>query len=678
MSMTDFFRSEAAGAAHAEGGITRYSDLFLVGCVIMSVALIILPLPPFFIDVMVAISLLSGLLLLLMAIYISGPLDFSVFPSLLPITTVFRVTLSIATTKMILLEGDAGRIIDTFGMYVAGGSLVVGLVVFLIITVVQFIVIAKGGERVAEVAARFSLDAMPGKQLSIDSDLRANLISKEEAKTRRRNLELESKLHGSLDGAMKFIKGDAIAGIVITIVNLIGGLCIGVMVNGMGIGAAMTKYSVLTIGDGLVASIPALFCSIAAALIVTRATDEENDKHLGEAVRKQFVAKPRVLLVAGGICLMLAIVPGFPTAIFAFFGVGLGLIGVMLTPELRAHFDRFLGPANIALKRPEKKTPDLVSVAAPQVRQVIPLLLEVRPDYLDGAQRVRLSEELDRLMQDIQLSLGIMLPGVRIHYTATGAEDWRLLVYEAPIGSGGDGGKPGAAEELTADTHALLRRNLPLFLGIQEASEIMTRANAAYPEIVKEILRALPLAKIAEVLRRLIAEEVPIRDMRALLEGLAENAQREAEPAMLAEHARRALSRHIRNIYAPNGHIRALTLAGPLEARIRELVQQAQSGKAIPLDPREAKAILGALVEGAQDSEARAIVVAPDLRPQLRQLIAPDLFDVPVLSAAELSPGVRIDVCAEIPLPIVDTANGNLRVLESSAPESPTPEKVAA
>ncbi|MEO0499414.1 MAG: flagellar biosynthesis protein FlhA [Pseudomonadota bacterium] len=653
--MSGFFRSEADGAANALGGLKRYSDLFLVGCVVMSFALMILPMPPVFIDLMVAVSLLTGLMMLLMAIYISGPLDFSVFPSLLPLTTVFRVMLSVATTKMILQEGDAGRIIDTFGMYVAGGSLVVGLVVFLIITVVQFIVIAKGGERVAEVAARFSLDAMPGKQLSIDSDLRSNLISKDDAKRRRRNLELESKLHGSLDGAMKFIKGDAVAGIVITIVNLIGGLTIGVMVKDMSIGAAMQKYSVLTIGDGLVASIPALFCSIAAALIVTRATDEENDKHLGEAVRRQIAAKPRVMLVAAGACLLLAVVPGFPAPIFAVFAVGLGLVGVLLTPSLRTHLDRFIGPANNALKRPEKTAPALVSVAPPAVKRVIPLLLEVRPDCLSAEERLALSDALDRLMDDVQLGLGIVLPGFRIHYTAAGGADWRLLVYEAPVGSGGDGvGAANTAEAFVAGIDALLRRNLPLFLGIQEASEIMTRANASYPEIVKELLRALPLAKIADVLRRLIAEEVPIRDMRALLEGLAEHAQREPDPAMLAEHGRRALGRHIRNKYAPAGTIRGMTLARDLEARLRDLVQQAQSGTAIPLDPVEAKAILNAIVGTAHASDARAIVVAPDLRPHLRQLIAPDLFDVPVLSVTELAPDVAVDIAATVGMPALE------------------------
>ncbi|MBV7256958.1 FHIPEP family type III secretion protein [Pacificimonas sp. WHA3] len=664
MGMANFFRAESAG--ETESGWARYSDLFLVGCIIMSVGLIILPLPPVFIDVMVAISILTGLLMLLMAIYISGPLDFSVFPSLLPITTVFRVTLSIATTKMILQEGDAGQIIDTFGSYVAGGSLVVGLVVFLIITVVQFIVIAKGGERVAEVAARFSLDAMPGKQLSIDSDLRANLISKDEAKQKRRNLELESKLHGSLDGAMKFVKGDAIAGLVITLVNLIGGLAIGVMVKGMDFGAAMQKYSVLTIGDGLVASIPALFCSIAAALIVTRATDEEKDKHLGEAVRKQIAAKPRVLLVAGGICLLLAVIPGFPMAVFAVMAIGLGLIGVFLTPELRAHLDRLLKPAGTALNRPEKALPDIVSVPAPEIRAVVPLLLEVRPDYLGNTQRLALSAGAETLMSDMQLDLGIVLPGISLHVTDTGGEDWRLLAFEAPLGSGGDGTGQGDPEALIEKVRALIRRNLPLFVGIQEASEIITRANARYPDIVKELLRAAPLSKIAEVLRRLLAEEVPVRDLRALLEGLAEHAQRENDPAALAEHGRRALARHIRNRYAPDGRLAALTIDQGLENRLRELVRQAQSGEAVGLRPEEAQALLNAIVAPVRRDKVNAIVVAPDLRAAVRQLIAPDLFDVAVLSPAELVPAVSIDVRGNIGLPAPQAENDAARALPAA------------
>jgi len=273
MSMAAYFRS--AGTVR-ESAIARYSDLLLVAGVIAIVAMMILPLPAWLVDVLVAVNIASGIVLLLLGIYIASPLEFSVFPSVLLMTTLFRLSLSIATTRMILLHGHAGHIIDTFGKVVAGGNLVVGLVVFLIITVVQFIVIAKGAERVAEVAARFSLDAMPGKQLSIDSDLRSGLIDKDEAKRRRRNLEMESKLHGSLDGAMKFVKGDAIAGIVIIVINLLGGLAIGVMMQDLDIGSAMTKYSILTIGEGMVAQIPALLGAMAAGLIVTRTSDEDD------------------------------------------------------------------------------------------------------------------------------------------------------------------------------------------------------------------------------------------------------------------------------------------------------------------------------------------------------------------------------------------------------------------
>ena len=292
----------------------RFSDLFLVALVISIIATLILPLPVFMIDMLVGASMSAGVMLLLIAIYVPTVTEFSSFPSVLMLVTLFRLATSVATTRVILLEGQAGHIIDTFGNMVAGGNLVVGLVVFLIITVVQFMVIAKGSERVAEVVARFSLDAMPGKQMSIDSDLRSGLIDKDEARRRRKLLELESKLHGSLDGAMKFVKGDSIAGIIIIMINLIGGLTVGVLQQGMPISEAMTTYSILTIGDGLVAQIPALMGAMSAGLLVTRATDEDNRSHLGEAIRSQVVGQPRVLIVTGGICGLLALVPGFPLA----------------------------------------------------------------------------------------------------------------------------------------------------------------------------------------------------------------------------------------------------------------------------------------------------------------------------------------------------------------------------
>ncbi|HET9644245.1 MAG TPA: flagellar biosynthesis protein FlhA, partial [Burkholderiaceae bacterium] len=359
------------------GGRSRYSDLLLVAGVVAVLAMMVLPLPPLLIDALVGLNIAIGVVLLLVSLYIVSALEFSVFPSVLLITTLFRLALSIATTRLILLHGHAGHIINTFGHMVAGGNLVVGLVVFLIITVVQFIVVAKGAERVAEVSARFTLDAMPGKQLSIDSDLRSGLIDKDEARRKRRELEQESKLHGSLDGAMKFVKGDTIAGIVIIVINLIGGLAIGVMQQGMDVSSAMLKYSILTIGEGMVAQISALLSAMAAGLMVTRTTDEGKDRHLGDAIGRQITAKPRVLLVAASLCVLLATVPGFPWAVFLVLGAVLAAVGALMLPAVNARWRRFSRPAREAVLRRKDQPPVLLSTALPSQRPTLPLLLEL-------------------------------------------------------------------------------------------------------------------------------------------------------------------------------------------------------------------------------------------------------------------------------------------------------------
>ena len=376
MSLASYFQSAAANSKSGSP-LSRYTDIALVAGIVAIIALMIVPLPNWAIDILVAVNISGGILLLLLAIYISNPLEFSVFPSVLLISTLFRLALSIATTRMILLHGEAGHIIQTFGDMVAGGNLVVGLVVFLIITVVQFIVIAKGSERVAEVAARFSLDAMPGKQMSIDSDLRSGLIDKDEARRRRRMLENESKLNGSLDGAMKFVKGDAIAGIIIIIINLLGGLTIGVLQQDMTLSDATVKYSILTIGDGMVSQIPALLGAMSAGLLVTRTTDDEHDKHLGDAIGRQLTAKPRVLLMGGGLCVLFSAVPGFPTVVFMALGLAFFAAGFMLTPSLRARWEKLAQPTLSAVMRRSPTAPVLMSAEAVQVRPTMPLLLEV-------------------------------------------------------------------------------------------------------------------------------------------------------------------------------------------------------------------------------------------------------------------------------------------------------------
>jgi type III secretion protein V len=648
--MSAYFRSQAASR---EGVFSRYSDLVLVAGVVAIVALMVLPLPLWLIDLLVAANIASGLVLLLIAIYIGSPLEFSVFPSVLLMTTLFRLSLSIATTRMILLHGDAGHIIDTFGKVVAGGNLVVGLVVFLIITVVQFIVIAKGAERVAEVAARFSLDAMPGKQLSIDSDLRSGLIDKDEARRRRRTLEMESKLHGSLDGAMKFVKGDAIAGIVIIVINLLGGLAIGVMQLDMDMSTAMSKYSILTIGEGMVAQIPALLGAMAAGLIVTRTTDEDNDKHLGDAIRKQISAKPRVLLVAGGICLLMTLVPGFPVGAFLVLALISGTAGVLLTPAWRERLQRLPYPGMQRLVDRLEDQPEVTATALPQPKPSVPLLLRVPATLIDVQRGPQLKRALEEVLDDFQLGLGLALPRISLHAAApvAGREPgWELLAYEVPVAEGTL--NPAAPiDDMVEGVRQALRRQSPLFVGTQESTHLLTRASAEVPDVVKEVLRTLPLQRVAEVLRRLVSEEVSIRNLRDILEALAEAGQRDKDAHALTEFARIALKRQISYHAAPDGRLRAVMLEPALEDVIRQAVRVSGGVAQLALEPDMARRINQSLVSAVGRQRPSAVVAAVDVRWHVRKLIEPECFDTPVLSYHELMPTLQLDVVERVPLP---------------------------
>jgi len=650
MTMSAYFRN--AGTVR-ESAVARYSDLVLVAGVVAIIAMMILPLPSWMIDLLVAVNIASGLVLLLLGLYIASPLEFSVFPSVLLISTLFRLALSIATTRMILLEGHAGHIIDTFGKVVAGGNLVVGLVVFLIITVVQFIVIAKGAERVAEVAARFSLDAMPGKQMSIDSDLRSGLIDKDEAKRRRRLVELESKLHGSLDGAMKFVKGDSIAGIVIIVINLLGGLAVGVMMLEMDIGTAMTKYSILTIGDGMVAQIPALLGAMAAGLIVTRTNDDEHDKHLGDAIRKQIAAKPRVLLVAGGLCVLMGLVPGFPTGVFLLLAAVAAGAGVLLTPAWRERLRRLRHPALRGfVDRLDAPVP-VTATALPPPRPAVPLLLGVPAEVLAAEDARGLKHALEEVLDEFQLQLGLTLPRIHLHgQTGTAADGarWELLAYEVPIAQGALPAQDTHAALVEA-TRQALRRQAPLFLGIQDTTNLLTRASADAPDVVKEVLRALPLQRVADVLRRLVGEQVSIRNLRDILEALAEAGQRDKDAHALTEYARVALRRQISHRAAPEGRLGAVMLEPALEELLRQAVRVSGGVSQLALEPDVARRIAAALAASVATHRPAAVVTAIDVRWHLRKLIEPDCFDTPVLSYHELMPTLQLDVLDRVAVP---------------------------
>jgi type III secretion protein V len=653
MSLATYF---ASAAQARQSVMSRYGDLVLVAGVVVIVALMVLPLPPLLVDMLVAINISCGVLLLLVAIYVRSPLEFSVFPSVLLITTLFRLALSIATTRMILLEAHAGDIIDTFGQMVAGGNLVVGLVVFLIITVVQFIVIAKGAERVAEVAARFTLDAMPGKQLSIDSDLRSGLIDKDEARRKRREIELESKLHGSLDGAMKFVKGDAIASIVIVVINLLGGLAIGVLQRDLTLASAMHTYSILSIGEGLVAQIPALLGAMAAGLIVTRATDEERDRHLSDAIGRQIAAKPRVLLVAAGLCVMLSLVPGFPTGVFLLLAFFLGAGGAWVTAAWRERFLQWTRPARESVSKRTELAPTVMATQVPVAQPTVPLLLELPPNSLTATQAQQLVQALQEVLDEFQLKLGLLLPRIAVHPrrdreadgqadaedTAT-AQTWRLLAYEVPVAHGAMP-KDDAPRALADACLQALRRHTPLFLGTQEASALLTRAGQDYPDVVKEVLRALPLARVAEILRRLVEEEMPIRNQRDILEALADAAQREKDVFALTEMARIALKRHTSHRIAPQGVLRALLLTPEFEERLRGAVRVNNGQQSLALEPQEAHQAMQCLTRAVHVWRPAAIVTAVDVRRHVRKLIEADAFDTTVVSFHELMPNLQLEV----------------------------------
>ena len=650
MTMSAYFQS--AGTVR-EGVIARYSDLVLVAGVIAIVAMMVLPLPAWLIDLLVAANIASGLLLLLLGIYIASPLEFSVFPSVLLMTTLFRLSLSIATTRMILLHGHAGHIIDTFGKVVAGGNLVVGLVVFLIITVVQFIVIAKGAERVAEVAARFSLDAMPGKQLSIDSDLRSGLIDKDDAKRRRRTLELESKLHGSLDGAMKFVKGDAIAGIIIIVINLLGGLAIGVMMQDLDIGTAMTKYSILTIGEGMVAQIPALLGAMAAGLIVTRTSDED-DKHLGDSIRKQLSAKPRVLVVAGGICVLMAFVPGFPAAVFIGLALGFGGAGLMLMPACRETLRKMRHPAVRGIVRRLETPPQVMATALPVLRPAVPLLLRVPAALLAADEAQALPRMLEGVLDEFQLGLGLSLPRIHLHGqpAAVGTDNahWELLAFEVPVAEGSVPTQ-AALEAIVEAVRQALRRHAPLFLGTQDTTNLLTRASADIPDVVKETLRALPLQRVSDVLRRLISESVSIRNLRDILEALSEAGQRDKDAHALTEFARVALRRQISHQVAPGGRLGAVMLEPALEELLRQAVRVSGGVAQLALEPETARHICETLAASIGRHRPNAVITAIDVRWHVRKLIEPECFDTPVLSYHELMPTLQLNVLDRVAAP---------------------------
>ncbi len=639
--------------------IKQYSDLLLAFVVIAIVGMLIVPLPTLLLDILLTVNISLSVIILLISLYIPGALQISVFPTLLLITTMYRLALTVSTTRLILSTGDAGEVVYAFGNFVARGNFVVGGIVFVILVIVNFIVIAKGSERVAEVAARFTLDAMPGKQMSIDADLRAGSIEMEEGKKKRRDLERESQLFGAMDGAMKFVKGDAIAGIIITVVNLVGGLSIGVLQKGMVVGEAAKKYSLLTIGDGLVGMIPAILISTSAGIIVTRVGGEEEGANLGQDIGSQLIAYPRAIAIAGAMLVGLGLVPGLPKIPFLLLGFGAGgaaytmlrrekkLASGEITESGEAVAEEGDAPAAIEPQAKEPINPDselFIPVVTPIVLEVSDALVPFVDSRQDNG---KFLFELIPFMRDgLFVELGVRFPGVRARGNpGLPPGSYQIQINEVPVVTGQatlghvlvnetvdrlklmnvegfeavnpatrqpaawvaeDQKESMEAAGLTTwdvpgyiilHVAAVLRRHAREFLGVQEVQTMLDQLEKAFPAIVKEVVpKVVNVLKLTDILGRLVEEEISIRDLRGILQAVSEQGQMESDSVMLTEHVRASLKRYVSHKYARGTNTLVVYLLDPqIEDAIRSSIKRTSAGTHLALEPDIAQEIVQAV-----------------------------------------------------------------------------------
>lgn len=683
-------------AARGVGFMTRNNDLAMVALLVMVVTLMIVPLPTWLVDTLIGVNMTLSFLMLMMSMYVKTALDFSSFPTMLLFTTLFRVGLNITTTRLILLQADAGEIIYTFGDFALGGNFVVGAVVFLILTIVQFLVIAKGAERVAEVGARFTLDAMPGKQMSIDADLRAGVIDQDEAQKRRNNVQLESQMYGAMDGAMKFVKGDSIAGMVIAVVNIVGGTIIGITQRGISAGEALHIYGILTIGDGLVSQIPSLLVSISAGILITRSGDSGDN--VGAQVGKQFFGQPKALQMAGVLIFLFALIPGFPKPQLFTLALAVAGFGYMLKrmsaaedkPDSKAELMQSLAPAA------EKKRVRKPSGPQDEFSPTIPIILDISPAIGESMDYEALNEELASLRRALYFDLGVPFPGINIRPNSTLPPLGYLLnLNEIPMARGklekdmvivrekkgnlmmlgvkyleGEPFLPDvdplwvAKEEMprleragfSCMNHArilayhlslILSRHASTFLGLQETKYLLDRMEERAPDLVREATRLLPVQRIAEIFQRLVQEQISIRDLRTILEALIEWSAKEKDVVMLTEYVRGALKRQISYMYSRGQNMLPAILMDPaLEETIRKAVRQTSAGAFLSLDPETSQRIIKAVGDAAghykTSTQKPVLMASMDIRRYVRRLIESKHYELPVMAYQEVTPEITV------------------------------------
>ena len=700
--------------------LRRYADIMLAVLVMLVVGMMIVPLPPFLLDLLLVLNISISMIMLLISMYIPEALKLASFPTIILVTTMFRLALNVSSTRLILLDAHAGEVIASFGQFVVRGNFVVGAVLFLVLMLINFMVISKGSERVAEVAARFTLDAMPGKQMSIDADLRAGAFDLDEARRRRSDLGRESQLFGSMDGAMKFVKGDSIAGLIITAINVVAGIIIGITQKGMTAQEAVETYSILTIGDGLVSIIPALLMSICAGLIVTRVASEEEDSNLGMDLATQVLAQPKAFMIASLFVFLISLIPGLPFVPFTISALGIGGLAYGLK---RAHDVKNGGgssPVAIVEKRDEnikeeKKT--AVAKARAQEGQssqmmpvVTPIALEVAADIVplvDDTTGSNFLNELIPMMRDgLFYELGVRYPGLRVRGNegdlppgsyiimineiplVMGTVDknkclvndtpdrLRLLGIEAepaqnPANGNACGWIPLEQRKLAEDAglttwdapgyivlhlSAVLRKNAAEFVGIQETQNMLEQLEQAFPALVKEVVpKAVSPFQLTDILRRLVEEEISIRDLRNILQALAEWGPVENDTVMLTEYVRAALKRYISHKYTRGQSTLIVYLLDPqIEETVRSSVQHTSSGSYLALEPEITQEVLAAVrneVGNLPPSAQQPVVLTTmEIRRYFRKLVELEFPHLAVLSYQELSPEMNIQPIARISL----------------------------
>jgi type III secretion protein V len=625
------------------------ADAALAALVIAVVGLMIVPLPTWLLDLLIASNLAISVTLLLVSLYVSDALKISAFPTILLITTLIRLALNVSSTRLILLQADAGEVIRAFGQFVVRGNYVVGAVIFLILTIIQFVVIAKGSERVAEVGARFTLDAMPGKQMAIDAELRSGAIDGNEARRRRRTLSREAQFYGSMDGAMKFVKGDVIAGFLITLINILGGIAIGVGQRDMQLASALKKYGLLTIGDGLVSQIPALVIATAAGVLVTRVASEEQDTPLGEELSNQILGAPRALRVASLFVVILALVPGLPA--MPFLVIGALLFVASRARQRQLHVDEQRAASEPVQRRPgEPAGARFVPVVVPWSLDVSGDLGRVVEDDLRGDQlrRPGLRSAGPAVQEVLFRELGVPLPPCRVSVIEDLPERCVVLgIHEVPaevLVIPDDVSDAELAAWVVDRVLSALRGRAADFIGIAETQLLLDQLEQIAPATVRQVVpKPVAVTLLADILRRLVEEGISIRDLKGILESLAQVAGVDKDPLNLTEFVRSQMRRSLTHeLTGGSGEISVLLLDAQIEEAIRGAVSRTAAGSFLTLAPAAGRDIVTAIRRALSDAQDPLILTQPDIRRFVKKLVEIDLPSARVVSYAELLPEVRI------------------------------------